>query len=67
VHLKHDQAQDLYPSSHLTIDTLHQTQNAVKVLWVCQHHSRHAAWPTVILRFMKTRWKILALSTQNLN
>jgi len=30
VHLKHDQAQDLYPSSHLTIDTLHQTQNAVK-------------------------------------
>ena len=29
-------------------------------------YSRHAAWPTVILKFMKTRGKTLALSTQNL-
>jgi len=50
----------------MTIDTIHQTQEAVKVLWVYLHYSRHAAWPTVILRFMKARWKTLALSTQNL-
>jgi len=31
-----------------------------------RHYSRHAALPTVILRFMKTLWNTLALSTQNL-
>jgi len=50
----------------VTIDTIHKTQDAVKVLWVCRHYSRHAAWPTVVLRFMKTCWKTLVLSTQNL-
>jgi len=27
---------------------------------------QHAAWPTVILSFMETRWKTLALLTRNL-
>jgi len=35
-------------------------------LWVCRRNSRHAAWPTVILRFMETRWKTLALPRRNL-
>ena len=34
VHIKNNQPQDLSPNSHPTIDTIHQTQNAVKVLWV---------------------------------
>jgi len=66
VHIKHDQLQDISSNSHLTIDTIHQTQDAVIVIWVCQHYSRQAAWPTVILRYMKTRWKTLALATRNL-
>jgi len=57
MHTKHNQPQDLSPNSHVTVDTIHQTQDAVKVCWVCWHNSRHAAWPTVILRFMKTRWR----------
>jgi len=48
------------------MDTIHQTQDVVKVHWVRRHYSRHAPWPTVILKFVKTRWKTLALSTQNL-
>ena len=36
------------------------------MLWVYRHNSRHAAWPTVILRLIATRWKTPALSTQNL-
>jgi len=31
-----------------------------------RHYSGHEALPTVISRFMKTRWNTLALSTQNL-
>jgi len=49
VHIKHDQPQDLSPNSHLTIDTIHQTQDAVEVLWVCRRYSRYAAWSTFIL------------------
>jgi len=33
---------------------------------VYRHNSRHAAWPTVILRFVETRWKTRALSIRNL-
>ena len=36
------------------------------MLWVYRHNSRHADWPTVILRFMETRWKAPALSTRHL-
>jgi len=49
--------------------TIQQTEDAVNVLQVYRHNSRPAAWPewpTVILRFMETRLKTLALSTRNL-
>ena len=64
---QYEQPQVLSPDSHVTFGTIQQTQDAVNVLWVYRHNSRHAAWPTVILGFMETRWKTLALSTQNLN
>jgi len=34
---------------------------AANVLWVWRHYSRHGAWPMVILRFIETCWKTLAL------
>ena len=37
------------------------------MLCVYRHNSRHAAWPTIILRFMEICWKTLALSPRNLN
>jgi len=48
VYIQHNQPQDLSPNSHLTVDTIDQTQDAVNVLWIRRHYSRHAAWPTVI-------------------
>jgi len=47
----------LLPDSHVTIGTIQQTQDATNLLWVYRHTSRHAAWPTVILRFIECRWK----------
>ena len=44
-----------------------QTQDAATVLWIYRHNSWHAAWPTVILRFMEIRWKTLELSPRKLN
>jgi len=67
VHFKHRQSQVLSPFSHVTIGTIQQMQDAANVHSVYRHNSRHAAWPTVTLRFMETRWKTLALSTRNLN
>jgi len=67
VHFKHEQPQVLLIESHVAISTIKQTQDAASVLWVCRHNSWQAAWPTVILRFMETRWKTLALSTRKLN
>jgi len=66
VHFKPEQSQFLSPDLHVTIGTIQQTQEAAIVLWVYGHNSRHAPWPAVMLRFMETRWKILALSTRNL-
>jgi len=34
---------------------------------VYRHNSWHAAWPTVVLRFMGTRWNTLAWSPRKLN
>jgi len=51
VHFKHKQSQVLSPDSHVTIGTIQQMQDAANVHWVCRHNSRHAAWPTVVLRF----------------
>jgi len=65
VRIKHNQPQNLSPNSHPAIDTIHQTQDAVKVLWVCQHYSRHVAWPTIILRFMKIRWDPCVVNTKS--
>jgi len=53
--------------SSVTIGTIQQTQDAASVLRVYRHNRWHAAWPTVILRFMETRWKTLALSPPKLN
>jgi len=66
VYIKHKQPQVVSPDSRATIDTIHQTQDSTTLLWVWRHYSRHAAWPTVIVIFMETRWKNLALSTRNL-
>ena len=60
VHFKHEQPQFLSPDAHVTTGTIQQTQEAANVLWVYRHNSWHTAWPTVILRFMETRWKTLA-------
>jgi len=51
----------------VTIGTIQKTQDAASGLWVYRPNSWHAAWPTVILRFMETRWKTLALSSRKLN
>jgi len=69
VHFKHVQPQVLLIESHVAIGTIQQTQDAASVLWVYRHNSRHAAWPTVILRFtrMETGWKTLALSPRKSN
>jgi len=67
VHFKHEQSQVLSPDSHVTIGTIQQIQDAAYVHWVYRQNSRHAASPTVILRFVVIRWKTLALSTRNLN
>jgi len=53
--------------SHVAIGAIQQTQDEAMVLWVSWHNSWHAAWQTVILRFMETRWKTLALSPPMLN
>jgi len=37
VHFKHNQTQILSPDSHVTINTIHQTQDAANVLWVWRH------------------------------
>jgi len=50
VHIKHNQPQVLSSDSHLTIDTIHQTQNAANVLGVWRHYSRHSA-RLVVLNF----------------
>ena len=63
VHFKHEQSQVLSPDSHVTIGTIQQMQGAANVHRAYWHNSRHAAWPTITLRFMETRWKTLALST----
>jgi len=47
--------------------SIQQTQDAASGLWVYPHNSWHAAWPTVILSVMETRWKTLALSPRKLN
>jgi len=65
-HFKHKQPQVLSPDSHATIGTIQETQDTTNVPWVWRHNSWHATWPTVVLRFMETRWKTLALSTRNL-
>jgi len=67
VHFKHEQSQVLLIESHVTIGTIQQTQDAASVLWVYRHNCWRAAWPTVLLRFMETRWKTLALSPRKLN
>jgi len=67
VHLKHEQPQVLLIVAHVTVGTIQQTQDAVSVLWVYRHNSWHAVWPTVILRFMETRWKTLVSSPRILN
>jgi len=36
--------------THVTIDPIRQTHDAVKLLWVCRHYSRHAGWPVVPFR-----------------
>ena len=66
VHIKHERPQVLSRDPHVTIDTIDQTQDAANVLRVLRHYSRHAAWSTVILIFMETRWKTLALSLRSL-
>ena len=43
VHFKHERPHILSPDSHVTIGTIHQTQDAASVLWVYRHNSRHAA------------------------
>jgi len=65
-HFKQEQPQVLSADSHVTIGTIQQIQDAAKVLCVYRHNSRHAASPTVILRFMEICWKTLALSPWNL-
>ena len=50
---------------HVAIGTIQQTQDAASVLWVYGHNSWHTAWPTVMLRFMETRWKTLVLSHES--
>ena len=57
---KHDQPQVLWPEQSTPF-----TERS-HVLWLWRHNSRHTAWPTVILRFMETRWMALASSTRNL-
>jgi len=59
--------QVLLIESHVAIGMIQQTQDAASVLWVYRHNKWHAAWPTLILRFMETRWKTLALSPRKLN
>jgi len=53
-------------NSHKFFDRITR-QDAGSVLWVYRHNSWHAAWPTVILRFMETRWRTLALWLGKLN
>jgi len=64
---KHEHPQVLLIESHVTIGTIQQTQDAASVFWAYRLNSWHAAWPTVILRFMETRWKTLALSPRKFN
>jgi len=52
VHIIHEHPQALLKESHITIGTIQQTQDIASVLLVYGHNSWHAAWPTVILRFM---------------
>jgi len=40
--------------SHETIGAVQQSQGAASVLWVYRHNSWHAAWLTVISRFIET-------------
>jgi len=58
-HFKHEQPQVLSADSLVTIRTIQQTQDAANVLWVglYRHNSRHAAWPTIILRYMENCFK----------
>jgi len=56
LHFKHEQPQLLLIEPHVTIDMIQWTQDAANVLWAYRHNSWQA-WPTVILRFMETRWK----------
>jgi len=68
VHIKLEQPQVLSPDSHLTIDTIHQAQNAANVLLVWRHYSWHVASPAVMfimLRFTIARCKTLVLPTRN--
>jgi len=61
MHFKQEQQQVLLIESHVAIDTIQQTQDAASALWVYRHNRWHAAWPTVMLRFIETLWKTLAL------
>jgi len=67
VHFKHEQPQVLLIESHVPIGTIQQMQDAASEFWICGHNGWHAAWPAVILIFMETRWKTLALSQRKLN
>jgi len=66
VHFKREQSQVLSPDSHVAVGTIHQAQDAANMLSIWRHYCRHVAWPTVILRFMKTRLKTQALLPRNL-
>ena len=66
MHFKHEQPQVPLPDSLVTIRTIQQMQDAASVLCVYRQSSRHAAWPTVILRFVEICWKTLELSPRNL-
>jgi len=67
VHFKHNIHKFFFIESNVIIGTIQQTQEAANVLWVYRHNRWHAAWPTLILKFMETRWKALALSSPKLN
>jgi len=55
VHFKHKQPQVFSTDLHVTIGMIQQIQDAANTLWVYRPNSRHAAGPTVILGYMKTR------------
>jgi len=67
VHFKHEHSQVLLIESNVTIGTIKQMQDAASALWLYRRNRWHKAWPTVIMRFIETCWKTLALSPSKLN